>query len=181
MYVETARVKQFYQKTFFLHRYNDETNRLFSMLIRKISKCLKILYRVFEKTSIVWITITYFDISYTLLFKISFCEIKLLYIYIYITTNNNNNNKSYCILILLYDSWNIWNTLNYSWVFSIFLGFQKEILKALVISWRVKSILLQNQMLCETYLNLLEPWIKKTGGLVSIHSNNFILLHSLLY
>ena len=99
-------------------------------------------------------------------------------IYIYIT---NNNNKSYCILILLYDSWNIWNTLNYSWVFSIFLGFQKEILKALVISWRVKSILLQNQMLCETYLNLLEPWIKKTGGLVSIHSNNFILLHSLLY
>ena len=100
-------------------------------------------------------------------------------IILYITTNNNN--KSYCILILLYDSWNIWNTLNYSWVFSIFLGFQKEILKALVISWRVKSILLQNQMLCETYLNLLEPWIKKTGGLVSIHSNNFILLHSLLY
>lgn len=99
-------------------------------------------------------------------------------IILYITTNNN---KSYCILILLYDSWNIWNTLNYSWVFSIFLGFQKEILKALVISWRVKSILLQNQMLCETYLNLLEPWIKKTGGLVSIHSNNFILLHSLLY
>ena len=102
---------------------------------------------------------------------------KIIY-YIYITTNNN---KSYCILILLYDSWNIWNTLNYSWVFSIFLGFQKEILKALVISWRVKSILLQNQMLCGTYLNLLEPWIKKTGGLVSIHSNNFILLHSLLY
>jgi len=100
-------------------------------------------------------------------------------IILYITTNNNN--KSYCILILLYDSWNIWNTLNYSWVFSIFLGFQKWILKALVISWRVKSILLQNQMLCETYLNLLEPWIKKTGGLVSIHSNNFILLHSLLY
>ena len=99
-------------------------------------------------------------------------------IILYITTNNN---KSYCILILLYDSWNIWNTLNYSWVFSIFLGFQKEILKALVISWRVKSILLQNQMLCGTYLNLLEPWIKKTGGLVSIHSNNFILLHSLLY
>ena len=99
-------------------------------------------------------------------------------IILYITTNNN---KSYCILILLYDSWDIWNTLNYSWVFSIFLGFQKEILKALVISWRVKSILLQNQMLCETYLNLLEPWIKKTGGLVSIHSNNFILLHSLLY
>lgn len=99
-------------------------------------------------------------------------------IILYITTNNN---KSYCILILLYDSWNIWNTLNYSWVFSIFLGFQNGILKALVISWRVKSILLQNQMLCETYLNLLEPWIKKTGGLVSIHSNNFILLHSLLY
>ena len=92
MYVETARVKQFYQKTFFIHRYNDETNRLFSMLIRKISKCLKILYRVFEKTSIVWITLTCFDISYTLLFKTSFCEIKL-YI-IYITTNNNN--KSYC-------------------------------------------------------------------------------------
>lgn len=99
-------------------------------------------------------------------------------IILYITTNNN---KSYCILILLYDSWDIWNTLNYSWVFSIFLGFQNGILKALVISWRVKSILLQNQMLCETYLNLLEPWIKKTGGLVSIHSNNFILLHSLLY
>ena len=99
-------------------------------------------------------------------------------IILYITTNNN---KSYCILILLYDSRDIWNTLNYSWVFSIFLGFQKGILKALVISWRVKSILLQNQMLCETYLNLLEPWIKKTGGLVSIHSNNFILLHSLLY
>ena len=98
---------------------------------------------------------------------------------IYITTNNNN--KSYCILILLYDSWNIWNTLNYSWVFSIFFRFQKEILKTLVISWRVKSILLQNQMLCETYLNLLEPWIKKTGGLISINSNNFILLHSLLY
>ena len=99
-------------------------------------------------------------------------------IILYITTNNN---KSYCILILLYDSRDIWNTLNYSWVFSIFLGFQNGILKALVISWRVKSILLQNQMLCETYLNLLEPWIKKTGGLVSIHSNNFILLHSLLY
>ena len=98
---------------------------------------------------------------------------------IYITTNNNN--KSYCILILLYDSWNIWNTLNYSWVFSIFFRFQKEILKTLVISWRVKSILLQNQMLCETYLNLLEPWIKKTGRLISINSNNFILLHSLLY
>ena len=145
------------------------------MLIRKIFKCLKILYRVFEKTSIVWITLTYFDISYTLLLKTSFCEIKL---YIYIT---NNNNKSYCILILLYDSWNIWNTLDYSWVFSIFLGFQKRILKALVISWRVKSILLQNRMLCGTYLNLLEPWIKKTGGLVSIHSNNFILLHSLIY
>ena len=80
MYVETARVKQFYQKTFFIHRYNDETNRLFSMLIRKIFKCLKILYRVFEKTSIVWITLTYFDISYTLLLKTSFCEIKL-YIY----------------------------------------------------------------------------------------------------
>ena len=99
-------------------------------------------------------------------------------IILYITTNNN---KSYCILILLYDSRDIWDTLNYSWVFSIFLGFQNGILKALVISWRVKSILLQNQMLCETYLNLLEPWIKKTGGLVSIHSNNFILLHSLLY
>ena len=99
-------------------------------------------------------------------------------IILYITINNN---KSYCILILLYDSWNIWNTLNYSWVFSIFFRFQKEILKTLVISWRVKSILLQNQMLCETYLNLLEPWIKKTGGLISINSNNFILLHSLLY
>ena len=99
-------------------------------------------------------------------------------IILYITINNN---KSYCILILLHDSWNIWNTLNYSWVFSIFFRFQKEILKTLVISWRVKSILLQNQMLCETYLNLLEPWIKKTGGLISINSNNFILLHSLLY
>lgn len=175
MYVETARVKQFYQKTFFIHRYNDETNRLFSMLIRKISKCLKILYRVFEKKSIVWITINLFWY-----FIYPFIQNQFLWnkIILYITTNNN---KSYCILILLYDSWDIWNTLNYSWVFSIFLGFQKEILKALVISWRVKSILLQNQMLCETYLNLLEPWIKKTGGLVSIHSNNFILLHSLLY
>lgn len=178
MYVETARVKQFYQKTFFIHRYNDETNRLFSMLTRKISKCLKILYWVFEKKSIVWITINLFWY-----FIYPFIQNQFLWnkIIIYITTNNNNNNKSYCILILLYDSWNIWNTLNYSWVFSIFLGLQKEILKALVISWRVKSILLQNQMLCETYLNLLEPWIKKTGGLVSIHSNNFILLHSLLY
>ena len=98
-------------------------------------------------------------------------------IILYITINNN---KSYCILILLYDSWNIWSTLDYSRVF-LFFGFQKGILKAWVISWRVKSILLQNQMICETYINLLEPWIKKAGELISIHSNNFILLSSLLY
>jgi len=53
MYVETARVKQLYQKTFFIHRYNDETNRLFSMLIRKNSQVFKIVDRVFKKTAIV--------------------------------------------------------------------------------------------------------------------------------